>query len=73
MAIRIQGDVVIYDDKVFRPAQMTTSTRNSISSPQAGMVIYNTTEQEFQGYDGSAWGALGGEDDYARTIAYIGL
>lgn len=29
-------------------------------SPQAGYLRFNTTSNEFEGYDGSAWGAIGG-------------
>lgn len=29
-------------------------------SPQAGYLRFNTTSSEFEGYDGSAWGAIGG-------------
>jgi hypothetical protein len=74
MAIKIQGDVVIYDSKVFRPARLTTTERNAIASPQNGMVIFNTTENSFEGYDGSEWGGLGGgADEYARTVAFLAL
>mgnify|MGYP006230906711 FL=1 len=34
---------------------MTTAQRDAISSPQVGMMIFNTTSNKFQGYDGSAW------------------
>lgn len=33
---------------------------STIDTPQAGMLIYNTTDSEFQGYDGSAWGSITG-------------
>ena len=36
-------------------ASMTTTQRDAISSPQAGMMIFNTTVNKHQGYDGSAW------------------
>lgn len=73
MAIKIQGDTVIFDDKVFRPAQLTTAQRDSITSPQVGMVIYNTDEEQFEGYNGVEWSPLGGADEFARTVAFLGL
>jgi hypothetical protein len=36
-------------------ASMTTTQRDAISSPQAGIMIFNTTVNKHQGYDGSAW------------------
>ena len=36
---------------------LTTSERDSISGEhlQAGIIIFNTDTNKFQGYDGSAW------------------
>ena len=34
-----------------------------------GMIRYNTTDSQFEGYNGSAWGALGAEFAYTRTSA----
>jgi hypothetical protein len=39
----------------FLPPRMTTTQRNAISSPAAGLVIYNTTTSREEGYDGTAW------------------
>ena len=36
----------------------TTAQRDG--SPDAGYIRFNTTETSFEGYDGSAWGAIGG-------------
>ena len=36
----------------------TTAQRNG--SPNAGNLRFNTTDTSFEGYDGSAWGAIGG-------------
>ncbi len=36
------------------------TTAQRPGSPVAGMFRYNTTESEFEGYDGSAWGEIGG-------------
>ena len=36
----------------------TTAQRDG--SPSAGYIRFNTTDNSFEGYDGSAWGAIGG-------------
>jgi hypothetical protein len=73
MAIKVSGDTVIFDDKVFRPAQLTTSQRDAIASPLIGMFIYNTDVNSLEGYDGTGWVQVGGADEFARTIAFLGL
>lgn len=45
----------------------TTTQRNAISSPSAGMFRFNTTDSQFEGYDGSVWGEIGGSGD-ASTL-----
>lgn len=42
----------------FRPPQMTTTQRNAIGSPVAGMMIYNTTTKTMQFHNGTAWGNI---------------
>jgi hypothetical protein len=72
MAIKIQGDTVIFDDKVFRVGQGTTAQRPA--APQTGMIWYNTDLGSFEGYDGTIWAPIGGgADEYARTLAYLSL
>jgi hypothetical protein len=74
MAIKISGDTVIFDDKVFKVGSGTTAQRPA--APALGMIWYNTEISSFEGYDGTVWGAIGGgtsEDEYARTLAYLGL
>ena len=76
MAIRIQGDTVIFDDKVFKVGSGITSARPA--TPQLGMIWYNTEIASFEGYDGTAWGAIGGgggggNDATARTLATLAL
>ena len=71
MAIRIQGDTVIFDDKVFKPGSGTTAQRPA--SPETGMIRFNTDIASFEGYNGTAWAPIGGADDFARTIAFMGL
>ncbi|NBX67154.1 MAG: hypothetical protein EBQ96_09180 [Proteobacteria bacterium] len=47
-------------NKGFLPPRMTTTERNAIVSPAAGLMIYNTTNAIFEFYTGSAWTAVGG-------------
>jgi hypothetical protein len=39
----------------FLPPRMTTTQRDAISSPAAGLIIFNTTTSKHQGYDGTTW------------------
>ena len=74
MAIKVNGNTVIYDDEVLRVAANTTANRPAL--PAVGMIRYNTTDNTFEGYNGTAWGPLGGgsgTDEYARTLAILGL
>lgn len=41
-------------------ARISTGTRDGIVSPATGLLIYNTTTNAFNYYDGSAWTAVGG-------------
>lgn len=58
MAIKIQGDTVIYDDKVFQVGSGTTLERPG--TPAEGMIRYNTDLDTFEGYSNGSWGAIGG-------------
>jgi hypothetical protein len=76
MALKIQGDIVIFNDKVFRVGQGTTANRPA--SPLAGMLWFNTDLQAFEGYDGVQWAPIAGgggaaEDELARTLATLAL
>jgi hypothetical protein len=46
-------------------------------TPAAGQIRFNTDTNEFEGYDGTAWAAIGGagggEDELARTLAALAL
>lgn len=44
--------------KGFLPPRMTTTQRDAISSPAAGLQIYNTTTAKANVYNGSAWTEL---------------
>lgn len=75
MAIKINNNIVIYNDETFRVAADTTANRPA--EPQIGMIRYNTTDNTFEGY-GTEWGPLGGGggdgvDETARTLAILAL
>lgn len=44
--------------KGFLPPRMTTTQRNAISSPPAGLVIYNSSTNKLNLYTGAAWEAV---------------
>lgn len=46
--------------KGFLPPRMTTAQRDAISSPVAGLLVYDTTNSAFEYYDGIRWLAIGG-------------
>jgi len=39
----------------FLPPRMTTTERDAISTPAAGLMVYNTTTNKAQCYNGTAW------------------
>ena len=41
--------------KGFLPPRMTTTQRDAISSPAAGLIVYNSTTNKHQGYNGTTW------------------
>lgn len=44
--------------KGFLPPRMTTTQKNAITSPAAGLVVYDTTDNKHYGYDGTTWNAF---------------
>lgn len=50
--------------KGFLPPRMTTTQRDAIASPAIGLVIYNTTTLAPNVYNGTSWGAMGGDNIY---------
>ena len=40
--------------------RVTTTQRDAISSPAAGLLVYNTSTSAFNFYNGSSWAAVGG-------------
>jgi len=49
---------VSFTNKGFLPPRMTTSQRNSITSPAEGLVIYNTDEKALNVYNGTGWKSM---------------
>ena len=52
----------------FLPPRMTSTQRNAISSPAAGLMIWNTTDIELEVYNGSLWVNMNGITDQTLTI-----
>jgi len=42
----------------FLPPRMTTTQRNAITTPPAGLMVYNTTTNKLNFYNGTAWEAV---------------
>lgn len=51
---------VLVTDTPFRVASLTTTQRNAIASPANGDIIYNSTTNQIESYENSAWGAIAG-------------
>jgi len=71
MAIKIQGNTVIYDDEVLRVSANTEANRPV--TPVVGMIRFNTTANTFEGFNGTSWDVLSNKDEFARTVAFLGL
>ena len=56
--VTISGDMVLNGTDSIKVSAGTTAQRNA--SPVNGMFRYNTTTNEFEGYQNNAWGAIGG-------------
>jgi hypothetical protein len=44
--------------KGFLPPRMTTTQRNAIASPAAGLIVYDNTDNKHYGYNGTTWNAF---------------
>ena len=42
-------------DKFFIVPRLTTAQRDGVASTTAGAIIYNTTDNRHQGYNGTTW------------------
>jgi len=56
-----QASAVLQADSTtqgFLPPRMTTTQRNAIASPAAGLVVYDNTDNKHYGYNGTTWNAF---------------
>lgn len=66
MAIKISGTTIITDETNYIELAGTNALKvpsgNTAQQPSgvAGMFRFNTTDSSFEGYNGTAWGAIGG-------------
>ncbi len=64
-------DVVSSDKGVLLP-RMSATEKNSISSPDTGLLIYqNTGTEGFYFYDGNSWEIVGDDGDWTLTPSYL--
>ena len=42
----------------FLPPKMTTTQKNAIATPAAGLIVYDTTDNKHYGYNGTTWNAF---------------
>ena len=52
----------------FLPPRMTNSERNAISNPAEGLIIWNTTENEINVFNGSLWVNMSGFTNQTITV-----
>ncbi|MGB0431256.1 MAG: hypothetical protein ACPGLV_12340 [Bacteroidia bacterium] len=57
-------------DKGFLPPRLTTTQRDNISSPAEGLIIFNTTTDGLEQYNGSSWARL--VDNDVAPVRYNG-
>lgn len=50
------------------PPRLTTSQRNLIASPAAGLQIYNTTTNQPEVYNGTSWVPMGGSTSFVDDV-----
>ena len=59
--------------KGFLPPRMTTTQMNSISSPAAGLMVYNTTLKVICWFDGTSWNVMTNRDSQScGSVTYGG-
>jgi hypothetical protein len=59
----------------FIDSSFTTAERDAIVNPQPGLLIYNTTDNIYEVYDGAAWQVAfgGGGETYTLGVDYSGF
>lgn len=79
MAIKIQGTTIINDQTAYIDLNGTTAVKVPVGTTGerptgvTGQIRYNSTDATFEGYNGTSWAAIGGADEFARTVAFLGL
>lgn len=48
--------------------RMTSAERTAISSPATGLLVYNTTNDVFESYSGSAWVEVGSANTQVKSL-----
>ena len=59
---------VVSSVKGFLPPRMTSTQRNNISAPTAGLLIWNTTNIQLEVYNGSLWVNMLGTTDQTISV-----
>jgi len=80
MAIKIQGTTIINDVTAYVDLAGTTAVKVPVGTElqrptgASGMFRFNNETFQFEGHNGTAWGAIGGgADETARTLATLAL
>ncbi|MEQ1615650.1 MAG: glycine-rich domain-containing protein [Hyphomicrobiaceae bacterium] len=55
------------------PPRMTTAQKTAISSPAAGLTVYDSTLNQLAVYNGTAWGAVGGGAGALSALTDVAL
>jgi len=59
--------------RAFMPPRMTTAQKNSVASPTAGMVVYDTDMKGISFYNGTAWTTANNKNVATKTANYTAL
>lgn len=79
MAIKIQGTTIINDQTAYIDLNGATAVKvpvgTTLERPTGvtGQLRYNSTDSNFEGYNGVEWAPIGGSDEFAKTVAFLGL
>jgi fructose-specific component phosphotransferase system IIB-like protein len=66
----ISGNLVVDGPELVVPRLSTHDRNNTIASLTNGLILYNTSTSNFEGYAAGAWGSLGGVKD-VEGITFI--
>jgi hypothetical protein len=81
MAIKIQGTTIINDVTAYIELAGTNALKVPVGTElqrptgASGMFRFNNETLQFEGHNGTEWGAIGGagNDNLARTLATLAL